>query len=91
MLELLLYKALFEMAENRADFVSQLFSRRRPANVDATSDAAALLSAYKGVRPDQNYQQENIRTIRSVLSKHGFQLSDEDWRTIDRVHAVTDE
>src|SRR5262245_62004790 len=34
MLELLLYKALFEMSETRAEFVSRLFSRNRPRSLD---------------------------------------------------------
>jgi hypothetical protein len=34
MLELLMYKALFEMAANRADFISLLFSRKRPNGLD---------------------------------------------------------
>src|SRR4029079_10058173 len=58
MLELLLHKALFEMTDNRADFVSKLFSRRRPPSLDAKTSASALLAAYKAVQPDQTYQQE---------------------------------
>jgi len=88
MLELLLYKALFEMTNNRADFVSQLFSRKRPPNLDAKMSVSALLAAYKAVQPDEKYQQENLKTIKSVFAKHGFTLSSEDLRTIDRVHAV---
>ena len=36
MLEHLLYKALFELAPNRADFVSRLFSRKRPSGSTTT-------------------------------------------------------
>ena len=88
MLMLLLYKALFEMADNRADFVSQLFSRKRPPNLDGTTNVSALFAAYKAVQPDEKYQQENLKTIKGVLAKHGFTLSGEDLRTIERVHAV---
>src|SRR5262245_44122477 len=88
MLELLVYKALFETAENRADFVSQLFSRKRPPNLNAKTDVSALLAAYKGIQPDEKYEQENLKTIKSVFAKHKFTLSSEDLRTIERVHAV---
>jgi hypothetical protein len=88
MLELLLYKALFEMTDNRADFVSQLFSRRRPSNLDAKTSVPALFAAYKDVQPDEKYQQENLKTIKGVLAKHGFTLSQEDLKTVERVHAV---
>ena len=88
MLTLLLHKALFEMADNRADFMSQLFSRRRPPDLNAKTNVSTLLDAYKFVRPDEKYQQETLKTIKSVLAKHGFKLSSEDLQTIDRVHAV---
>jgi hypothetical protein len=88
MLELLMYKALFEMTDDRADFVSKLFSRRRPPNLDAKTNVTALLDAYRSVQPDATYQQENIKTIRAVLAKHKFTLSAEDLQTIERVHAV---
>src|SRR5262249_44631307 len=72
MLELLLYKTLFEMSDNRADFLSKLFSRKRPANLDAKSSAATLLTAYKSIQGDQTYQQENLKTVRSLLMKHRY-------------------
>jgi hypothetical protein len=50
MLELMLYKALFEMTNNRADFVSQLFSRKRPPTVDAKTSVADLFRRVPGHR-----------------------------------------
>jgi hypothetical protein len=88
MLELLLYKALFEMTDNRADFVSRLFSRRRPPNLDAKTSVTAMFDAYRTVEPDAKYQQENIKTIKGTMAKHGFKLSPEDLQTVERVHAV---
>src|SRR6266581_5651717 len=37
MLEHLMYKAIIEMSEDRADFLSRLFSRLRPAGLDRSS------------------------------------------------------
>jgi len=88
MVELLLYKALFELTDNRADFVSQLFSRKRPPNLDSKTKVNELFTAYRTVQADQKYQQETLTTIKNVLAKHGFKLSNEDLQTIDRVHAV---
>src|SRR5262245_40158131 len=88
MLELLLYKALFEMTANRADFVSRLCSRKRPPNLDAKANVSAVFAAYNAVQPDEKYQQESVKSIKSVLAKHGFTLSNEDLQTIERVHAV---
>src|SRR5690242_16225159 len=38
----LMYKAIFELSKDRADFVSMLFSRARPAGLTRTSSAAQL-------------------------------------------------
>jgi hypothetical protein len=46
MLEIFLFKALFEMSPTRADFVSNLFSRRRPAGLDTNTNVKALMAAY---------------------------------------------
>ena len=42
MLVHLLYKALFELSPNRSEFVSRLFSRKRPAGLNEKSTVAAL-------------------------------------------------
>jgi hypothetical protein len=47
----LLYKAIFEMSANRAEFVGRLFTRARPAGVTAASTAADLMNAYQRAAP----------------------------------------
>ena len=42
LIEQLLYKALFELSANRAEFVSRLFSRPRPPGLDTTSSVDVL-------------------------------------------------
>src|SRR5262249_2770827 len=39
MLTILLHKALFEISPDRADYVANLFSKRRPAGLDANTNA----------------------------------------------------
>src|SRR4249920_528748 len=46
MIEHLMYKALIEASNDRADFLSRLFSRPRPANLDKSSTAKQLLDAF---------------------------------------------
>src|SRR5262249_24002600 len=60
MLEHLMYKALFELSTDRADFVSRLFSRKRPAGVDASSTAQALFDAFQPLEPDLTLYEENV-------------------------------
>ena len=50
--EHLLYKALFEMSRDRADFLSRLWSRARPAGLTEASTVEQLMSAFSAAPPD---------------------------------------
>jgi hypothetical protein len=77
MLEHLMYKGLFELATDRADFVSRLFSRRRPSGLDANSNVKALFAAFESVEPDSSFQEQNLRdVIDHLVNKHKFPLTD---------------
>lgn len=83
MLEHLMYKALFELSDNRADFISRLFSRKRPAGVDTTKGVKPLFESYRSVDPDPAYYQANVRAVLDRLTKnHGFSLTDADRQSI---------
>src|SRR5204863_7258048 len=45
----LLFKAMVEMSDDRADFLSRLFSRPRPVGLDKSSTPRALFDAYADV------------------------------------------
>src|SRR2546427_10055942 len=53
MIEHLMYKALFDMSADRADFVSRLFSRKRPSGLGKDTTAAELFRAYETAPADQ--------------------------------------
>jgi hypothetical protein len=77
--EHLLYKALFELSDNRADFVSRLFSRKRPAGLDGSSSVKAIFDAYRTVEPDAELYEANRRVVFDRLEKtHAFPLTDAD-------------
>jgi hypothetical protein len=79
MIEHLMYKALFELATDRADLLSRLFSRRRPAGLDADSTVKTLFEAYGAVPADSGLYSDNLRAIVDHLSmRHRFQLNDAD-------------
>ena len=88
MVELLLYKALFDMSPNRADFVSNLFSRVRPAGLDTKTTAAALFAAYENAKVDPDLSAKNLAAIKAYMTKHGYQLTSEDISTIEKVYDV---
>jgi hypothetical protein len=86
MLQHLFYKALVEMASDRADFLSRLFSRERPDGIDALWTAGDLLDAFGDVEPSQELYQKNLAAIKKWLTEHhGFALTADDMRGIEYV------
>ena len=85
--EQLLYKALFEMTADRAEFLSRLFSRRRPDGLTASSSVTELMTAYTAVTPSEELYQENLKAVSEWLTKkHGFALHPDDLGGIDYVY-----
>jgi hypothetical protein len=75
--EHLMYKALFELADNRADFVSRLFARKRPDGLTADSSVKSLFDAFRPVEADASLYETNLRAVLDRLTKdHGFPLTD---------------
>ena len=86
MLQHLMYKALFELSSDRADFLSRLFSRRRPAGLDARSSVTALFDAYQQVDPDAGLYDDNLRAVLDLLTRgHTLPLSDDDQAGVGRL------
>src|SRR5262249_19593723 len=48
----LMYKAIFEMSPDRVEFVSRLFSRRRPEGLGPKSTAQDIFAAFTKIEPD---------------------------------------
>ncbi|MEJ2246919.1 MAG: hypothetical protein P8Y80_12705 [Acidobacteriota bacterium] len=84
----LMYKALFELSADRAEFVSRLFSRKRPVGLDSESTAADIFHAYSNVqRSDELVYKENLKLIHDLLvKKHGFPLSSDDLAGIENIY-----
>jgi hypothetical protein len=87
MLELLIYKSLFELSSDRADFLSRLFSRKRPAGLDASSSAEKLFQAFSTSPPDSALLKENLRAVMDhITKKHRFPLMADDADRIEYVY-----
>jgi hypothetical protein len=87
--EHLMYKAVIEQSENRADFLSRLFSRPRPPGLDSSTSAEAMLNAYAPVRGSDTLYQKNLKDVRDWLTKHhGFALGDSDLTGIEYVYSA---
>lgn len=68
MIELLMYKALFELSSDRADFVSRLFSRKRPAGLNANSSAEMIFRAFDAVPSDPQLYKETLQKPSRMFS-----------------------
>jgi hypothetical protein len=79
LLEHLMYKAIFELSPTRADFVSRLFSRPRPAGLTTSSTVAELFAAFARVDESLALADANFEAIGDQLTRtHGFALSTAD-------------
>ena len=86
MIEHLMYKALFELSEDRADFLSRLFSRRRPASLDRHSNVADLFEAFGTALTDRQLFDETLTGMLDVLVRqHRFGLTADDQAALRKV------
>ena len=79
----LMYKALFEMSTDRADFLSRLFARKRPEGLTASTNVRDLLAAYMNAAYDEEYGKQTFTAmIDHLKTKHHFALGQEDEENI---------
>jgi hypothetical protein len=90
MLEHMIYKAVFEMSSNRADFIARLFSLKRPAGVSEKSTVDELFTAFDTAEPLDNAGfQKNLQDLKDLLlTKHKFGLTAEDQENIVHVYTI---
>jgi hypothetical protein len=80
----LLYKALFEVSADRAEFVSRLFGRPRPAGLDGETSVHDLFTAFAAVAGSSPLYDANARLVRErLLTTHGFPLAPYDVQWIE--------
>lgn len=75
----LMYKALIEMSPDRAEFLSRLFSRKRPAGLGPGSSAEQLFGAYAMVAPSREQYEATLKAMVDALRvQHNFAITDDD-------------
>jgi hypothetical protein len=84
----LMYKALFELAVDRADFMAKLFSKKRPSGLSPKSTVTDIVTAYWNLdETRETLYKENLKAMFDLLAtKHGFALSEEDRQGIEYVY-----
>ena len=84
----LLYKAVFELSADRVEFISRLFSRKRPGGLPKTSSASRLFDAYLAAEPvTEEVFRSNLNAVTNHLTKtHQLPLNAEDLQGIEYVY-----
>ena len=87
MIEHLLYKAVFELSENRTEFLSRLFARKPSLSTGRNATPEELFAAFESVPQDAVFYRESLDAVRNLLiKKHRFALSPEDESTLEHVY-----
>ena len=85
----LMYKTLFETSADRAEFLSKLFSRPRPAGLTESSTPQQLFDAYIAAVPDSALYRRNLAAIKEHLTKtHAWVMNDSDSKLMDYTYSA---
>jgi len=83
----LMYKALFELASDRADFVSMLFAKPRPAGLTSKSTVVQIFSAFSESPTSETLYQQTLKAIDANLTRtHAFPVPAVDLDGIEYVY-----
>ena len=85
----LMYKAVFELTTDRADFISLLFSMPRPEGLDTTTSIQEIWAAYEPMATDAAAVSRNAARIVDQLTKtHQFTFTADEAAQLDSVIAA---
>jgi hypothetical protein len=85
----LMYKALFEISNNRVEFLSRLFARRAPAGLPIAISTEDLFWAFDESTSDSEFARETLNAIlRQLLEQHKFNLTPDDLNKIEHVYSA---
>jgi hypothetical protein len=83
----LMYKAIFELSKDRADFVAMLFAKPRPAGLTSASTADQLFAAFGQAASSEALYRANLQAIETDLATtHGFALAASDRQGLETVY-----
>jgi hypothetical protein len=87
--EHLLYKAFIELSSDRADFLSRLCARPRPAGLTDKTPIDELMDAYELAAPSDELFQRNLRAANDhLVGHHKFALTPDDIRGLEYVYTA---
>jgi hypothetical protein len=82
----LMFKAVFELSKDRADFISLLFARPRPKGLDARAPIQTIWEAFFPVAADQAFAEaSNGRIVEHLTKTKKFVLTEDERVQLDNV------
>jgi len=85
----MMYKAMFEIAKDRADFISILFGKPRPAGIDSATPIQRMWELYRPVASDSAMSARNYRLVVDRLTKtHGFTFTEDESAKLKAVYGA---
>jgi hypothetical protein len=85
----LLFKAVFELAADRADFIALLFSKPRPADLDGTTPIQRIWNSYAAVPTDRDLAAKNaVRIVDQLTRTHRFTFTAAESTQLESVRAA---
>jgi hypothetical protein len=85
----MVFKAVFELAKDRADFIALLFSKPRPPDLDGTTSIQRLWNAFEDVPTDRELASKNaIRIMDHLTRTHRFTFTAAESTQLESVRAA---
>jgi len=84
----LLFKAVFELAADRAEFIALLFAKPRPPGLDGETPIQQMWSRFAAVPTDYDFAAKNAARIVDRLKTHRFTLTPGESTQLDAVRAA---
>jgi hypothetical protein len=82
----LMFKAVFELSKDRADFIALLFARARPAGLDASASIQKIWDDFWGASTDPaTWDKSQARVMDHLTRTHGFALTPEEVSQLESV------
>lgn len=82
----LMFKAMFELSKDRADFISLLFAKPRPAGLEATTAIQTMWDAYFKVLTSRELASSvHDRVIQQLTKTHKFTFTADEEAQLDAV------
>jgi hypothetical protein len=82
-----IFKALFELSPDRADFISMAFAKPRPAKLDTTTEIQPMWDAFWYIPTDTALARKNYTRIVEHLTKtHGFTFTEYEMQMMKNVY-----